>query len=596
MEFNERQLQAINAKEGCYAVMAAAGSGKTAVLVERTKRLIESGVNPKHILIITFSNEAKENLIARLPNIDVCIRTFHGLAFNIIRRFNSNVKLWEQSWEKEKCISDTLKKLRIYDDDIDYSTIYKWISYQRFNLLEPEDSVELDEMPYSLETMRTIYKDYSEHKIKNNLIEFDDMVYLAVNYFKKIPDALDKYQSVVEYCMVDEFQDTSYDQIVLLQQLVGKHKNLMVVGDPLQNIYKFRGSDSRYLIYFDEYFGENAKYINLNINYRSSQSIVEMSNIIAENDSSSNSDVYEKATTLNDVGNMPSLINTSDIIKYINKYIDKGYNYKDIFVISRTNSELQDFEGLLSTHDIPYRTYNNKSFLDNPEIRLVLSYLFLANDLYDNDSFIYVMNKPNRFIKKDTPNLIKNSSLFLGFLDLGKSNWKYKRAANELNDVIYGLRSGSFKSVGEMIKYIRACVDIDNFVRKTETDTDNRIENLDKFQTTCESFVNIEQLKVFMNKIRTNNKKDHRNKIHLLTAHKSKGMESKIVFVAGMNEGRFPHKNATDIESEYRLFYVACTRAEQHLFLMTDKGDMLSQFITDDLGLDDKNRLGDLAC
>lgn len=595
MNFNERQLEAINARDGMYAVMAAAGSGKTAVLVERTKRLIADGANPKHILIITFSNEAKENLIARLPGANVVIRTFHGLAFNIIRKFNSEVKLWEQSWEKEKCVADTLKRLMIYDTEIDYSSIYKWISYQRFNLLEPDDAVELGDEPYSLPTMKTIYKDYIEHKAKNNLIEFDDMVFLSVKYFREHPEILKKYQSVIEYCMVDEFQDTSTDQIVLLQQLTGKNKNLMVVGDPLQNIYKFRGSDSKYLVQFDKYFGGNVKYINLNINYRSSKKIVEMSNVIAKHDGSSGTEVYEEAVTPNDVGFNPLLIDNSDTIEYIKGYIKDGYNYKDMFMIARTNSELQDFEGMLSAHDIPYKTYNNKSFLDNPEIKLVLSYLLLADDLYDNDSFIYLMNKPNRFIKKDTPNLIKNKSLYLGFMDLAKSNWKFKRAASELRDVIGGLRARSFESVADMIKFVRAYVDIDNFVRKTETDTDNRIENINKFQKTCESFLSIDQLKVFMNKIRTNNKKSTKDKVHLLTAHKSKGMESKIVFVAGMNKESFPHKNATDIESEYRLFYVACTRAEQHLLLMANMNDELSQFITPDLKLEDRT-VGDEAC
>lgn len=588
MEFNERQLQAIEAKEGCYAVLAKAGSGKTSVLVERIRTLIRDGADPKRILVISFSNEAKDTLTARLPGIDVNVKTFHGLAFGIVKKFNPTVKLWEQSWEKEKCILDTLKRLKKYsygDKEPDFFSIYKWISVQRFNLLEPEAAIECDEMPFGINTMRTIYRDYVDHKEKYNLIEFDDMVYLAIKYLSQSQDVLEKYQNAIEYCMVDEFQDTSKDQVVLLQMLTGKHKNVMVVGDPNQNIYSFRGADSKYLTYFNKYF-PGGKFINMNINYRSSQNIVEFSNVIAKRDSSSTTDSYEKAVTNNNTICNPLLINKSDIINYINKYVEDGYNYKDIFILSRTNSELQDFESILSGKDIPYKTYNNKSFLDNPEIKLVLSYIMVAEDVNDNDSFIYVMNRPSRFISKDTISKIKDESLYRGFLDLASDNWKLKRAASSLSNVIDGLRTNHFNNIGEMIKYIRTTVDIDDFVTKTQMDTDNRKENLDKFQKTCESFASVEQLKLFMNRIRTNNKRTDKDKIHLLTAHKSKGMESKIVFVAGMNEGTFPHKNATDIESENRLFYVACTRAEEHLVLMTDKLAKISRFITSDLNLD----------
>ena len=587
MNFNKRQIEAINAKDGNFAVLAKAGAGKTAVIVERTHKLIESGAVPKKIVIITFSNEAKDNLLARLPGTDVCIKTFHGLAYGIVRKFNSDIKIWDQSWEKERCITETFKRLGLFSDEIDFSGIYRWMSVQRFNLLEPEDAIETSHADYDLKILKAVYSDYIEYKAKNNLIEFDDMVYMAIKYLNENKDVLEAYQRVVEYCMVDEFQDTSKDQIELLKLLTGKHHNLMVVGDPTQNIYAFRGSDAKYLTYFDKYF-EGGKFINLNINYRSSQEIVEFSNTIAQKDESTNTDNYEKAETPNASCGIPIITNTNNLIPYMKDYLNKGYEYKDMFILTRTNSELQDFEALLSTNDIPYKTYNNKSFLDNPEIKLVLSYILLGHDLYDNDSFIYLMNRPNRFLKKDTPSLIANRSLYIGLLELADENWKYKKAASNLKYVIGGLRSKHFDNVGDMIKFVRNAVDIDEFVAKTQSDTDNRKENLDKFQNTCNNFKTIEQLKMFMTKIRSNNKKDDKNRVHLLTAHKSKGMESKVVFVAGMNEESFPHKNATDIESEYRLFYVACTRAEEHLVLVANPYEKISRFITPDLNLINK--------
>lgn len=587
MNFNKRQIEAINAKDGNFAVLAKAGAGKTAVIVERTNKLIESGVVPKKIVIITFSNEAKDNLLARLPGTDVCIKTFHGLAYGIVRKFNSDIKIWDQSWEKERCITETFKRLGLFSDEIDFSGIYRWMSVQRFNLLEPEDVIETSHTDYDLKILKAVYSDYIEYKTKNNLIEFDDMVYMAIKYLNENKDVLEAYQRVVEYCMVDEFQDTSKDQIELLKLLTGKHHNLMVVGDPTQNIYAFRGSDAKYLTYFDKYF-EGGKFINLNINYRSSQEIVEFSNTIAQKDELTNTDNYEKAETPNTSCGVPIITNTNNLIPYMKDYLDKGYEYKDMFILTRTNSELQDFEALLSTNDIPYKTYNNKSFLDNPEIKLVLSYILLGHDLYDNDSFIYLMNRPNRFLKKDTPSLIENRSLYIGLLELADENWKYKKAASDLKYVIGELRSKHFDNVGDMIKFVRNAVDIDEFVAKTQSDTDNRKENLDKFQNTCNNFKTIEQLKMFMTKIRSNNKKDDKNRVHLLTAHKSKGMESKVVFVAGMNEESFPHKNATDIESEYRLFYVACTRAEEHLILVANPYEKISRFITPDLNLINK--------
>lgn len=569
MEFNERQLQAINAREGMYAVMAAAGSGKTSVLIERTNRLIESGTNPKKIMIITFSNEAKENLLARTKHKDMCIKTFHGLAYGIVRIFHKDIKIWEQVWEKEKCITESVKSLGYNTKDIDYYNIYRFISYQRFNLLEPEEAIETEDMPYELSDMKEIYSDYVNHKTKNNLIEFDDMVYQAINDLKENPDTLERIQNLVEYCMVDEFQDTSTDQIELLRMLTAKNKNLMVVGDPVQNIYQFRGSNSKYLTYFNKYFS-GGKFINMNINYRSSNSIVGYSNEIAVYDSSTKSESYESAITPNDNGVAPIVRVQQNICDYIKEYQALDYEYKDMFILTRTNSELQDFEAKLSMNEIPYKTYNNKSFLDSPEIKLVISYLLLSDDFNDNDSFIYLVNKPSRFISKDTLNSIKNKSLYEGILELAKENWKYQRAASELSSVIGGLRKNHFNNVGEMIEFLRNKVDIDGYVKKDQSDTDNRIENINRFQETCKGFVSIEQLRLFMSKIRSNNKKDDKNRVHLLTAHKSKGMEAKVVFVAGMNEEVFPHKNATDIESEIRLYYVACTRAEEHLILLTD--------------------------
>lgn len=578
MKFNERQLEAINSKQGMYAVLAKAGSGKTAVLVERINQLIEEGANPKKIMVITFSNEAKENLLARVKCKDVCIKTFHGLAYGIVRLFHKDIKLWEQIWEKEKCITESVKSLGYKTKDIDFFNIYKFISFQRFNLLEPKDSVVTEDMPYDLTDMKEIYADYINHKKRNNLIEFDDMVYQAIDDLKENPETLERLQYLVEYCMVDEFQDTSTDQIELLKMLTAKNKNLMVVGDPTQNIYAFRGSNAKYLTYFDEHF-PGGKFINMNINYRSSQSIVGYSNVIARQDTSTNSDNYEEAVTPNEAGVLPCLKPQRDICKCIKEYQALDYEYKDMFILTRTNSELQDFEARLSMNEIPYKTYNNKSFLDSPEIKLVLSYLLLADDLEDNDSFVYLANRPSRFISKDTLNSIKEKSLYEGILNLAKDNWKFQKAANDLSRVIGGLRKGHFNNVGEMIEFLRDRVDIDGFVKKDQIDTDNRIENIDRFQETCKGFVSMEQLRLFMSKIRSNNKKDDKNRIHLLTAHKSKGMESKVVFVAGMNEGVFPHKNATDIESELRLYYVACTRAEEHLILLYDETDKPSSFL-----------------
>lgn len=578
MKFNDRQLEAIKARNGMYAVLAAAGSGKTSVLVERINQLVEEGVNPKKIMVITFSNEAKENLLARVKHKDVCIKTFHGLAYGIVRIFHKDIKIWEQVWEKERCITDSVKSLGYNTKDIDFFNIYKFMSYQRFNLLAPGDAIKTEEMPYELNDMKEIYADYINHKQKNNLIEFDDMVYQAIEDLKQNPDTLERLQCIVEYCMVDEFQDTSTDQIELLKMITAKNKNLMVVGDGNQNIYAFRGSNPKYLVDFDKYF-PGGKFINMNINYRSSRNIVEYSNVIAREDESTNSDNYEEAVTPNNIGALPCLKPQRDICKYVKEYQALDYEYKDMFILTRTNSELQDFEAKLSMNEIPYKTYNNKSFLDSPEIKLVLSYLLLADDFEDNDSFIYLINKPSRFVSKDVINSIKNKSLYDGILELAKSNWKLQRAASELSRVIGGLRRGHFENVGDMIKFLRNEVDIDGYVKKDQNDTDNRIENIDRFQETCKGFVSMEQLRLFMSKIRNNNKKDDKNRVHLLTAHKSKGMESKVVFVAGMNQGIFPHKNATDIESEVRLFYVACTRAEEHLVLLYDADDKPSIFL-----------------
>lgn len=576
MEFNKRQVEAINSR-GNVALLASSGSGKSAVVIERIKSLISDGVSPENILSISFSKEAANNLEKRLAknNIEgVNVKTFHGLAYWIIKKSDPRWNIFTQIWEKENIIFNSLKEngypFRV-KEDVPYSEVFKFIATQKHKMVKGYKCVEVPGMSIDFETLENVYKDYEKYRKSKFYIDFDDMVNKAVEILENNQFLLSKYRDLFKYILIDETQDISFNQFMFMR-LLNDNNQLFVVGDAKQSIYKFRNSEPKYLINFDKYMPDT-KVINMNINYRSSEEIVYLSNCLAEYDSVSKDKNYEKAVSNKGKYSIPKYIRyeseidmIDDIKDKIVEFKNKGYNYKDMVILTRTNSELQNYESALAIDDIPYITFTNSCFLDSPEIKLLCSYLFLAYDTNDNDSFVYLYNKPNRYLGKDFINSLYGDSLYESMDDIDKRIFKWKKGIEDINDVIETLRS-KFDSVGHMVSWLIKRLDLEKYYKDEYEEDNDKIDSIHRFEQICYKFKTLDSFKNFTVDVRNKNNKKSKDKVSLMTAHKSKGLEYKIVFVTGLNENQFPHAKCDDIESELRLFYVACTRAEEHLFI-----------------------------
>lgn len=608
MNFNKQQLEAINSIKGNISVIATAGSGKTTVLINRMKNMIENhGCEPSSILAITFSRKAKENILKKLDSSmkNINVETFHSLALKIIiSTYGKNsYKVWTAYWEKEKMIQDICVNLQgCNKDDVPVNEILSFISLQKVHMLSPNDNlIFLSNLPYEEDSMRIIYKMYEEEKEKNSYIEFDDFLNIVNKIFDTHPDVLEKYQSIFQYILVDEFQDVSLSQALFLQKL--NKTNTMIVGDPLQAIYAFRGGNSKYILNLDKDYS-NTKVINLNVNYRCSKEIVNTANKLALCIPDSKHKNYVESVAYHPSYKAPEVRGFEDEYSeatWISEKIlnlKKEYGYNNMAVLARTNAQLQKLENILHKSDIAFDIVDGSVFTDLSEIKLILSYLKLALNEDDNESFRYLYNKPNRwlskkFLEENTENSIqKNLSLYKSMDTIRRRDWRFKNGIDEIYEVIRYLQRNSQRNVSDLVHYLRKRLNIDQFVIKGKPVEDGQyleqIENLNSFENMCKEYDSIQSLVYFINdfneKFNKNNTNDQ--KVKLLTIHKAKGLEYPVVFIIGCNNNLLPHYKNDNIDDEKRLMYVAITRAEKELYISytdfyNNKYLGVSPFITD---------------
>lgn len=610
MTYNEAQLKAINKNEGNTAVIATAGSGKTAVITKRIERLITDNiVEPQHILAITFSRKARENIENRLSDacVGVNVETFHSLALKIVQSATNNkYTLWTADWEKSKVLFTICKDMRLIsnDSDLKYNEIMRFIARQK-NEMRSLDNLLYDiDDPYNNKDMLCIYKKYEKHKEQNNLIEFDDLLNETLAIFKTMPDVLEFYQEQYQFILVDEFQDVSLNQALLLKELSKTNNNLFVVGDGCQAIYKFRGGKSEYLLNFDSEWS-NTEIINLNTNYRCSKDIVTCANELAKSMPEGENKHYVEAVANKGSSATPEIHICGDVTseakkvtEMIDNMIKSGTDAKDIAVLTRTNAQLANFEQALVDAKIACERFSSASFLDQTEIKLVLCYIRLAENTDDDEAFSFIYNKPLRWLDKkfyaetfETAHK-RRKSLFDAMQYIDRRNWRYKGGIDELQSVINILQNKRFDSIGDMIKYLRSRLDIDNFISKGKQADDGssieEIENLDNFQNMCYKFKTIDDLNAYVRKLKENESSKDNHKVKLMTIHKSKGLEYPIVFISGVSNGLLPHRKAEDVDDERRLFYVGITRAMDKLIMTAPlfrNGSMLTpSCFLDDLG------------
>lgn len=608
MSLNENQIKAIEKENGNVAVIATAGSGKTAVIVNRIKRLVtECDVAPDNILAVTFSKKAKENIQNRLSDecSNVNVETFHSVALKIVQDYNNgSYELWLKAWEKEKCLFDICKSMGLCSvkEDLLYNDLLKFIATQKTNMRKSDNLMYDDSQPYKNDDMKRIYIEYESYKANHNYIEFDDLLNMVCEIFAESPETLEKYQNNFKYILVDEFQDVSLNQALFLKYLSQKNNNLFVVGDGCQAIYQFRGGVSKYLLDFDTEWSDT-DIINLTINYRCSKDIVATANELAKYLPESKNKHYVEAVADKQAISKPVFIEcetASDevqtVTNEVQKLINDGYKYKNIAVLSRTNAQLQYFESEFAKNKIPYITFNDTTFIDKPEIKLVISYIKLAHNTKDNSAFAYLYNKPNRWLDKkffDEVSALaksKRCSLYNAMFEIDRRNWRFKSGIDEIYNIINKLQNKRISNIGEEIKLLRRELNIDDYVTRGKLSDDGRyteqIENLDTFENTCNQFKTYDEFITYLNNIEKCSVQTDAddNKVSLMTIHKSKGLEFSVVFIVGCSEGLLPHSKATDIYDEMRLMYVGITRAMNKLYLTSNlfynsRNMMTSSFI-----------------
>jgi len=594
---NKEQIKAITHIGGPMLVLAGAGSGKTKVLTNRIAYLIEQGVDSENILAITFTNKAakemKNRVISLIGNVayNIQISTFHSLGLKIIKEnheilgYDKNFTIIDSD-DALTVIKKIMKDLNMNHEYYNAREIRNKISSAKNELM---DVAKFSKLEYDKRIVE-VYHQYLL-KLKNgNSVDFDDLLILPIKLFRNYPHILDYYQDKYQFILIDEYQDTNEAQYILSKMLANKHKNIFVVGDNDQAIYAFRGANYKNILNFEKDYPD-CKVIMLEENYRSTKMILDAANsVIKHNKARKDKNLWSN----NPIGEKINYIKTEDekseanfIAEEIKKLKDSGVTLEDIAVLYRTNAQSRTLEEAMLKNNIPYKIIGSFYFYNRREIKDLLCYLRLIANQKDDVSLLRAINTPKRGIgNKTIENLTTKAfeegiSLFEA-IDSGKE-LKFKELILQLKEKSVSL------SLTELVDLV---LDKSGMKHELETskelESEIRLENLNEFKSITKNYEDefgVISLEDFLNEVSLvsdmSEHQDSTNKVSLMTIHAVKGLEFDYVFVAGVEEGIFPHYNAINegtvsgIEEERRLCYVAITRAKKKLWLLNAKKRML---------------------
>lgn len=595
-ELNEEQLLPLKQTAGAVLVTAGAGSGKTRLLTYRVAYLIEKiGVSPYNILAITFTNKAagemKERIAGMVYGADrVWISTFHSMCAKILRMdidalypFTKDFSIYSES-DSDKVLKDVLSEYGISDDKIKKATSYHLSNWKNGSqTLEDYVNTHVDE--YDIRKIGRYIISYQEKLKKNNALDFDDLLLKTVQLFKQNPEILNKYASRFEYILVDEFQDTNTVQYNLVKMLASVHGNVFAVGDEDQCIYSWRGANFQNIFNFKKDF-PNVKVYKLERNYRSTNEIIQIANnVIKNNTTRLNKNMWTNKTG----GDKPTLYNAYDerdeaiyVAKTIEKLVFQGYDYKDIAVLMRMNALSRSFEEAFLSYNIPHRIFGGFKFYERAEIKILIGYLRLFINPKDDVSFARIINFPKRGIGDGTieklASLDVNKSLLENCLseNLKENTTLYKKFQGFV-DVFNQLSLISQKPLGDFVENVVTKFGIRSAYNPKDEEDLDRLMNIDQFISSVKEFESLNEnatLGEFLESITLKSDNDEIGQsgaVTIATVHAVKGLEFKVVFVIGLEEGIFPISRAlnsqAELEEERRLMYVALTRAEEKLYL-----------------------------
>ncbi|WP_035907193.1 MULTISPECIES: ATP-dependent helicase [unclassified Lebetimonas] len=570
-ELNEEQKKAATHIDGALLILAGAGSGKTKTLTTRLAYLLSLGIDPANTLTLTFTNKAAAEMRERALNMvgeniahPPLLVTFHKFGLMFLRLY-----IYLLNRDNNFVIIDTddqKKIIKSISNDLPANFISKEISKYKNSFLNPDEVFSLaNDTTYK--KLAYIYDKYQKYLLENNLVDFDDLLLLPFDILHNNEDLCSEISDKYQYIMVDEYQDTNEIQLLLLKKLCINHNNICVVGDDDQSIYGFRGANHKNILNFEKDF--RAKVVKLQINYRSTNQILEAANNLI----SYNKQRYgKKLISANGDGDGVEIIASyneiaegEEIAKRIKKLIENGVSPREIAVLYRINALSRSIEDALRSYGIVYKLVGGMKFYEREEIKDLISYLRLIVNSHDEYSFKRVVNKPKRGIGKATILKIeqrKGDKSYIEFIKEDNLEFLSKKTAKSLKDFASFLEMLSKQNIDEIPEILEEIIDFSNSYK----DEDKK-RNVEEFYGTMRDKKDL-NIREFLNELSLESDQDKitNEMINVMTIHASKGLEFDHIFVIGLEEGFFPLSDA-DIEEERRLAYVAFTRARKKLTL-----------------------------
>lgn len=609
---NPAQHEAVAHINGPLLIMAGAGSGKTKVLTSRIANLLAQGVAPYNILAITFTNKAAAEMKERVAGIvghvakDIWLSTFHAFCAKFLRMeienlggYNRNFVIYDSS-DSQSVIKSCLKELNLDEKQFTPNGVQSTISNAKNGLQDVREFTTQADNFYNLRVAE-VYKLYQNKLKANNALDFDDLLMLAVELLEYNPTVREKYQDKFHYILIDEYQDTNRAQYLLARTLAAKYRNICVVGDVDQSIYAWRGADIKNIMDFESDYPE-AKVIKLEQNYRSTQNILNAANAVIENNGNRKP---KSLWTENQAGETIThylAVDERDEARYIADNIIKLNTvyrtpYRDIALLYRTNAQSRVLEEALRNAAIPYTMVGGLRFYDRKEIKDIMAYIKVLFNPADTISLLRIINVPRRGIGDTTIGRLteyaaqNGVSLFdaVSNPDLVPSlTARAKHQLESLAELIFNLMScQNTLPVAELVdKVMRDS----GYLAELESDTDplspNRIENLKELVSDAKKFAETEEentLENFLSHVSlltdSDKNEEDDDQVTVMTLHSAKGLEFPMVFLAGLEEGIFPHvrtlMDEREIEEERRLCYVGITRAKRKLYISNARQRMI---------------------
>ena len=613
---NDEQKKGVFTTEGPVLILAGAGSGKTRVLTHRVAYLMEEcGVNPYNIMAITFTNKAAGEMRERIDDMvgfgseSIWVSTFHSTCVRILRRYidrlgyDTNFTIYDAD-DQKSLMKDICKRLEIDTKIHKEKTFLHAISSAKDELIDPIEFETRAAGDYNKRRQAEVYKEYQKVLRQNNALDFDDLIFKTVELFKLDKEVLASYQERFKYIMVDEYQDTNTAQFELIRILASKYKNLCVVGDDDQSIYKFRGANIYNILNFEKHFPD-ATVIKLEQNYRSTQNILDAANGVIANNVGRKDKALWTDNGRGEKINFEQLESGYEEADYIARDIAsrvrKGeYTYKDSAILYRTNAQSRLFEEKFIVSNIPYKIVGGVNFYSRKEVKDILAYLKTIDNGRDDLAVKRIINVPKRgigatSISKVTNYALENEMPFYHALRLAGDIPGLGKAAEKIRPFVLFIQSMRAKldHGGTLTQLILEILETTGYVEALEAEgteeAQERIENIDELISKISSYEEsvehptlsgfLEEVALIADVDELDEKSDY---VVLMTLHSAKGLEFPNVYLAGMEDGLFPSymsitsdDASAELEEERRLAYVGITRAKERLTITAARSRMI---------------------